>query len=112
MEEATITVTVEAAAQIKIQLEQRNTPHARLRLGVRGSGCSGFTYVLQFEDKEPSEKDLTFESNGICVVIDNKSIKFLQGITLDWESSLLKRGFKILNPNEKSKCGCGHSFSV
>ena len=108
-----ITITDEAAAQIKSQLEKRNTPNAKFRLGVKGSGCSGFTYVLRFEDNEPrSDKDLTFESNGISVVMDKKSATYLSGITLDWESTLMKQGFKIVNPNEKSKCGCGHSFSV
>src|ERR1700722_3021936 len=100
-----ITITSEAAIQIKSQLEKRGTPNARLRLGVKGSGCSGYTYVLQFEDKEPREKDLTFESNGISVVIDKKSTTYLNGAILNWESSLLKQGYVFINSREQSRCG-------
>jgi iron-sulfur cluster assembly protein len=107
-----IVVTPEAGAQIKLQLEKRNTPNARLRLGVKGAGCSGFTYVLQFEDNAPREKDFTFEAHGVGLIVDKRSLAYLNGTTLDWESTLMKQGFKISNPNEKSKCGCGHSFSV
>lgn len=110
--ECNITVTPEAAAQIKVQLEKRGTPNSRLRLGVKGAGCSGFTYVIQFEDQDPRDKDLSFEAHGIHIITDKKSALYLNGSILDWESSLIKQGFKITNPNEKSKCGCGHSFSV
>lgn len=101
-----------AAEQVKKQLEKRKTPNSHLRLGIRGGGCSGFSYVLQFEDKEPSKKDLLFEVEGIKVLIDNKSILYLNKCTLDWESTLMYKGFKFINPNELSKCGCGHSFTA
>lgn len=115
MEETPVTqiiITSEAAAKIKEQLENRNTPNSMLRFGVKGAGCSGFSYALQFEDQEPRERDFTFEAGGITVVVDKKSATYLNGCTLDWESNLMHQGFKITNPNEKSKCGCGNSFSV
>jgi iron-sulfur cluster assembly protein len=107
-----ITVTPEAAEQIKKQLEKRGTPSSYLRLGLKGGGCSGFSYVLQYEDPPFEARDLFFHSNDIDIVIDPKSILYLNGCTLDWEKNLLKQGFKFINPNEKTSCGCGHSFSV
>jgi Iron-sulfur cluster assembly accessory protein len=107
-----VLVTPKAAEQIKIQLIKRGTPDGHLRLGVKGGGCSGFSYVLQFEDLGLKERDILFEAEGIHLVVDNKSILFVNGCTLDWEKSLMNQGFKIINPNEKSKCGCGYSFTV
>lgn len=105
-------LTESAAVEIKKQLTVRNTPNAYLRLGIKGGGCSGFSYVLQYEDNNPSLKDLIFESYGIKIVVDSKSIKYLNQSTLDWEYTLLRQGFKFNNPQEVSKCGCGTSFSV
>jgi iron-sulfur cluster assembly protein len=107
-----ITVSPEAAKQVKLQLEKRGTPNAHLRLGVKGAGCSGYSYVIQFEDSAPREKDKLFQMHDISVVVDIKSLVYLNGCTLDWEKTLIHQGFKFINPNEKSKCGCGHSFSV
>lgn len=104
-------VSLEAAKQIQKQLVDRETPNALIRLGVKGGGCSGFSYVIQYEDST-SPRDLHFELDGIHVLVDRKSILYLNGCTLDWEHTLMNQGFKILNPNEKSKCGCGHSFTV
>lgn len=114
MEENQYSITISEAAlkQIRVQLEKHNTPHSKLRLGVKGAGCSGFTYVLQFEEAAPRDKDVVFNFEDISIIIDKKSLVHLNGSHLDWETSLLKHGFKISNPNEKSKCGCGHSFSV
>lgn len=107
-----ISASLEAADQVKKQLEKRGTPNSYLRLGLKGGGCSGFTYVIQFEDDPPRDRDRVFESNGINIVVDQKSLVYLNGTILDWEKSLLKQGFKFINPNEKTSCGCGHSFSV
>lgn len=112
MEEYTILVSTIAAEQIKKQLIKRGTPNGYLRLGVKGSGCSGFSYVLQFEDTDPRDKDIIFNTEGINVIVDNKSIQYLNGSTLDYEKTLLQQGFKFINPNQKSSCGCGESFSV
>jgi iron-sulfur cluster assembly protein len=116
MEENTITYQVHisdsALEQIKKQFISRGTPNSYLRLGVRGGGCSGFSYALQYEDKDPSVKDLIFHFGEIKVIVDKKSIIYLNNCTLDWEKSLMYQGFKFVNPNESSKCGCGTSFSV
>jgi len=107
-----ISLTPVAAEKVKDQLSKRGTPEAYLRLGIKGGGCSGFSYVLQFEDAPPRAKDILFDVEGVHVIVDNKSILYLNGTTLDWKKSLMDSGFKFLNPNEKSSCGCGHSFTV
>ena len=107
-----IFVSAKAAEQIKLQLQKRNTPDAYLRLGIKGGGCSGYSYVLQFEDQSPQARDLVFESEGIRVVVDAKSVIYLNDSTLDWEKTLMSQGFKFRNPQEKSSCGCGESFTV
>lgn len=104
-------ISPEAAEQIKQQLQTRGTPDAYLRLGIKGGGCSGFSYVLRYEG-EVKPKDLHFEIDGLHILIDRKSILYLNGCTLDWEKTLIHQGFKFINPNEKSRCGCGHSFTV
>lgn len=101
-----------AAEQINLKLIKRGTPNAYVRLGVKGSGCSGYTYVIIFEDESPRPKDLLFEINGVRIIVDIKSILYLNGCTLDWEQALMNNGFKFVNPQEKSKCGCGSSFTV
>ena len=108
----TIFVSEKAQEAIKKQLEKRNTPGSFIRLGVKGSGCSGYEYVIQFEDSNPRDKDLVFDFGGLKVVIDPKSIIYLNGTTLDWENGLMERGFKFVNPNSKGSCGCGKSFST
>jgi iron-sulfur cluster assembly protein len=107
-----ISVSENAAKQIKFQLEKRNTPNAYFRLGVKGSGCNGYSYIFLYEDNPPKEKDRVFISNEINIVIDIKSLVLLNGSTIDYETTLIKQGFKILNPNIKSSCGCGKSFST
>lgn len=111
-EKYSIMVSPRAAEQIKKQLVKRGTPDAYLRLGLRGGGCSGFSYVIAFEDSPPRTKDLLFEIDGVRVLVDAKSIIYLNGCTLDWEKTLMTQGFKFINPHEKSKCGCGTSFNV
>src|SRR4029450_12098670 len=78
-----------------------------LRLGVRGGGCSGFSYVIEFAKRIREGKDLVFDYDGLRVVIDRRSLEFLRGATLDWEQKLLGYGFKWQNPNAKGGCGCG-----
>lgn len=108
-----IKVTPEAVEEIKKQLKKRGTPEAAIRLGVKGSGCNGFSYVLLYEDNPAKEgKDLSFENEGIHFIVDKKSIVLLKGSTLDWEKTLMRSGYVIINPQEKSKCGCGNSFTV
>jgi iron-sulfur cluster assembly protein len=107
-----ITLTPKAAAMAKVQLEKRGTPGAAIRLGLRGGGCSGFTYVLEFSDDPPRDRDRVYEFEGVKIFVDPKSYVYLAGTVLDWEQTLMRRGFKFLNPHETSGCGCGRSFSV
>jgi len=107
-----ITFTPKAAEMAKQQLSKRGTPDAAIRLGLRGGGCSGFTYVIEFADDPPRERDRVFESGGVKIYVDPKSYVYLAGTVLDWEQTLMRRGFKFVNPHEASGCGCGRSFSV
>lgn len=82
-----------------------------LRLGVKTTGCSGLAYVLEFVD-ELNEDDEVFEDNGIKIVIDGKSLVYLDGTELDFAKEGLNEGFQFNNPNASSECGCGESFNV
>ncbi len=105
-----ITLTETAAARVKEFLANRGKGIG-LRLGVRTTGCSGMAYVLEFADEvEPEDK--VFESNGVKVVVDPKSLLYLDGTELDYGKEGLNEGFKFNNPNVKDTCGCGESFSV
>ena len=84
-------------------------PDEALRVGIRGGGCSGLSYVFQLDTKR--EKDLVFESNGCKVYVDPKSNVYLKDVTLDYEETLMRQGFNIVNPQAKHTCGCGNSFS-
>ena len=106
-----ITLTPKAIAMAKQALIKRGTPTAALRLGVKGGGCSGFAYVIEFADSKRG-KDVVFTFDGLDVVVDPKSLVLLNGSTLDYEVKLMQRGFKFVNPQEKSGCGCGESFGV
>jgi len=112
-----IEVSPAAVEAILRQLRKRGTPEASLRVGLRGGGCSGFTYVIEFHDGPPRPKDRVYDlksadGSAVRVVVDPKSLLYLSGSLLDWEQTLMKQGFKFTNPHEKSGCGCGHSFSV
>jgi iron-sulfur cluster assembly protein len=107
-----ITVTENAATQIQNLLVKREMVGGGLRVGVKAGGCSGFEYVFEWETG-PNEKDLVFEGpGGVRVWIDPRSHRLLDGTTLDYDTSLLSRGFVFQNPHAKSTCGCGTSFSV
>jgi len=82
-----------------------------LRLGVRTSGCSGMAYVLEFADELESD-DQIFEDQGVKVIVDPKSLLYLDGTELDYTKEGLNEGFKFNNPNVKDACGCGESFNV
>jgi iron-sulfur cluster assembly protein len=112
-----LSVAPQAVDAIARQLKKRGTPGAGLRLGLRGGGCSGFSYVIEFHDGAPHARDRVFDlvaSDGtpVRVVVDPKSLLYLTGTVLEWEQTLMRQGFKFSNPNEKSGCGCGSSFSV
>jgi len=108
----TVTITDAAVDYAKKRLAQRGTPDAAIRLGVRGGGCSGFSYVIEFSDDPPRDRDLVFDTGGVRFLVDKKSFVYLAGSALDFEKTLVFQGFKFRNPQEASRCGCGHSFTV
>lgn len=105
-----ITVTAAAADRVKSFLEKRGQG-VGLRLGVRTSGCSGMAYVLEFVD-EVENSDLVFEAHGVKVVVDPKSLVYIDGTELDFTREGLNEGFRFNNPNVKDECGCGESFNI
>ena len=105
-----ITVTDKAAKHIGNFLTKRGSGIG-LRLGVRTTGCSGMAYKLEFVD-EAQDGDLRFDSNGVSVFVDPKSLSYLDGMELDFAREGLNEGFKFNNPKERDRCGCGESFRV
>ncbi|HUW50906.1 MAG TPA: iron-sulfur cluster assembly protein IscA [Sulfuricella sp.] len=105
-----VTLTEKAATHVKNYIAKRGKG-VGLRLGVRTSGCSGMAYTLEFAD-EFNEGDSQFESHGVKVLVDPKSLAYLDGTELDYVREGLNEGFKFNNPNVKSACGCGESFGV
>ena len=108
--ELRIDMSEKAVEMARRQLEKRGTPSAALRIGLRGGGCSGFSYVMEFQDAPPRDKDRVFEFGGVRVIVDPKSLVMLSGTTLDYETSVMGHGFKFVNPNVKGACGCGASI--
>jgi iron-sulfur cluster assembly protein len=107
-----VTVTPRAAEEIrKIKVDNKIPEAHALRLGVKGGGCSGMTYVLAF-DEQPKERDTVYQLEGLTIYIDPKSQFYLSGTTLDFSDGLSGRGFVFSNPNAAKTCGCGHSFGV
>jgi iron-sulfur cluster assembly protein len=105
-----VTLTEKAATHVQSFLAKRGKG-VGLRIGVRTSGCSGMAYKLEFADAmEPG--DLQFESHGVRVVVDPKSLPYVDGTELDYTREGLNEGFKFRNPNVKDECGCGESFNV
>ena len=105
-----ISLTPAAAERVRNFLLKRGKGEG-LRLGVRTSGCSGMAYVIEYADQiEP--QDLVYESNGVKVIVDPKSLSYLDGTELDYTREGLNEGFKFNNPNVKDSCGCGESFNV
>ncbi|GAA5647248.1 MULTISPECIES: iron-sulfur cluster assembly protein IscA [Vibrio] len=105
-----ITLTENAASRVRTFLENRGKGIG-LRLGVKTTGCSGMAYVLEFVD-DLNEEDQVFEHNGVKIIIDAKSMVYLDGTELDYVKEGLNEGFEFNNPNAKSECGCGESFNV
>jgi iron-sulfur cluster assembly protein len=105
-----VTLTEQAANRVQTFLAKRGKGVA-LRLGVRTSGCSGMAYKLEFADAVNPE-DSQFESHGVKVVVDPKSLPYLEGTVLDFAKEGLNEGFKFRNPNVKDECGCGESFNI
>lgn len=107
-----IGITERAAKEIKRILTDQALPNGTgLRVGVKGGGCSGFSYTLGFDD-HVGEVDQVTEVDGVRVICDPKSFLYLSGTEIDFEDNLMGRGFKFGNPNASKTCGCGESFSV
>lgn len=106
-----IHVTQKASQRIQDGLKKEGLPDGGLRLGVRGGGCSGLSYVIRFE-AEKQARDKVFEEHGVRIFVDLKSYLYLKGVTLDWQGSLMQSGFTFINPNATKTCSCGQSFFV
>jgi iron-sulfur cluster assembly protein len=102
-----------AAREIKsiIQQQELDAATVRLRVGVKGGGCSGFSYLLDLTESQ-KDTDETFEQHGVKVICDPKSLLYLAGTTIDFRDEVMGRGFVFTNPNATSSCGCGSSFSA
>jgi iron-sulfur cluster assembly protein len=112
-----ISVSPPAVEAMRRQIDKRGTPGAAIRVGVKGGGCSGFSYAIEFDDAPPRTGDLVLEfpeegKTTVRVFCDKKSILYLGGSVLDWEKTMMFQGFKFKNPQEATRCGCGHSFTV
>lgn len=107
-----INVTSMAAEKINALLSEENKPSAGLRVFVQGGGCSGFQYGLMIEEGDASDADQTIESNGVRIFVDPISVRYLKGAEVDFVDNMSGGGFTIKNPNAKSTCGCGSSFSA
>jgi iron-sulfur cluster assembly protein len=107
-----ISLTAKAAAQVEKLKKENNIPGEHgLRLGVKGGGCSGLSYVLGF-DEHPKENDKVFAVHGVTVFVDPKSLFYLSGTVLDFSDGLNGKGFVFNNPQAAKSCGCGSSFGV
>ncbi len=106
-----ITLTDDALAAAKAALHKRGTPGAAIRLGIKGGGCSGFSYAIEYEDEPPRTRDREYEIGGVRIIIDKKSLVYLMGTVLDFEKTLMKQGFRFRNPNEATSCSCGTSIT-
>jgi len=106
-----ITVSDAAVKRLSALLSERGTPEAGLRVAVKGGGCSGLAYVMEWAE-QPRERDKVAERDGVRVFIDPKSYLYLVGSEIHYTETLMQSGFTLKNPNEKGACGCGESFAV
>ncbi|MBX3375947.1 MAG: iron-sulfur cluster insertion protein ErpA [Phycisphaeraceae bacterium] len=108
-----IILTETAAKEIRdiIKDQELDVEKVRLRVGVKGGGCSGFSYVLDLTESQ-KDTDEVFEQHGVKIICDPKSLLYLNGTTIDFRDEIMGRGFVFQNPNATSSCGCGSSFSA
>ncbi len=113
-EDSDILLSEAAARSITeiIQQQELDAGKVYLRVGVKGGGCSGFTYTLDLVEEEPGENDETLEHRGIRILIDSKSLLYLSGTEIDYKDEMMGSGFVFKNPNATSSCGCGSSFTA
>ena len=103
-----------AAKEIKEIIKQQSLPEGetKLRVGVKGGGCSGFSYMLDLTEEPATDADEQLECHGVKILIDQKSYLYLNGVEIDFKDEVMGRGFVFKNPNATSTCGCGSSFSA
>ena len=103
-----------AAKEIKKIIVDQSLPaeNTRLRVGVKGGGCSGFSYLLDLTEEPKGESDEEMESHGVKILCDMKSYLYLNGVEIDFKDEVMGRGFVFKNPNATSSCGCGSSFTA
>ncbi len=109
-----INLSESAAKEIKSIMAEQNLPadKTHLRVGVKGGGCSGFSYMLDLVEDAPGDMDEQLESNGVKILCDMKSYLYLNGAEIDFKNEVMGRGFVFKNPNATSSCGCGSSFQA
>lgn len=107
-----ITLTDRAACELKELMIQENKTNAYLRVWVAGGGCSGLQYGMALDDGEPEDGDQTFENDGVRVLVDDLSLRYMVGSTVDYVDDPMGGGFKIENPMATKSCGCGSSFQT
>jgi len=112
-QEQAVILTELAAKEVQtiVASQELDAEKVRLRIGVKGGGCSGFSYLLDLTETQ-KDSDEVFEQHGIKIIIDPKSLLYLSGVTVDFKDEIMGRGFVFNNPNASSSCGCGSSFSV
>ncbi len=106
-----VTLSESALKEVKRLMNVQGVTEGGLRLGVRGGGCSGLSYTINFDDKI-GQYDTVYEIDGVKVIVDAKSAIYLQGTQLDFKKDLMGGQFKFVNPNAQKTCGCGESFSA
>ena len=106
-----VTLTESAVVEVRRLMDVQDLTEGGLRLGVKGGGCSGLSYTINFDDKI-GEFDTVCEQDGVKVLVDAKSAIYLEGMQLDYQKDLVSGGFKFINPNASKTCGCGESFSA
>lgn len=107
-----ITLTEKAANKVKQQLQKRGKGLG-IMIGVRTTGCSGLAYKLEYVDQLPAAESFSsFNAHDITVVVSNKDLPYVDGLTMEWKREGLNEGFDFINPKEKARCGCGESFTI
>jgi iron-sulfur cluster assembly protein len=110
--EPRVRLTQAAAAWVKQRGEKMGIPGAALRVGVKGGGCAGYSYVTDLTADAPNAREVEYEFYGVKLYVDERSLRFIDGSTIDAKNSLMYQGLKFENPNEEKSCGCGATFSV
>lgn len=108
-----IQITERAAKEIKTVMSSNSISlDTYVRVGIKGGGCSGYTYILDFESNDPDDYDIQYNQHELNILVDKKSDFFLTNVIIDFNDGLLDRGFTFTNPDSTGSCGCGTSFSV